>query len=74
VVFGEDPKLRDTRFLRLALWSFCAFLVLLLLSRLDPPRVLVVPLDAGLFVTAAVAFIAAYVWIWTMLHSIGKGR
>jgi hypothetical protein len=58
--------------LRIALWSGAAFALLLAASSFALPRVLEIAAQAGLFITAVVASIAFYVWIWTLAHSAGR--
>jgi hypothetical protein len=70
VLHGIDRDLWDTRVLRVALWSFCAFMVLLLVTRLGPPNFLMIPLKGGLAVSGLVALVAGYIWIWALWHAV----
>jgi hypothetical protein len=71
-MFGVDSSLLDTKYLRLALWSGCVFVVLFLALTIGLPRPLAILAQVGLVISAFVAGVAAYVWAWSLAHSAGK--
>ncbi len=73
-MLGVDSRLLDTKFLRVALWSACIFVALLLAVTIGLPSWLAILAGVGLVISGLVAGVAAYVWAWTLAHSAGKSR